>query len=47
MTGEERWKLMTMDKWTIADKKDDVREEAVKMTFDKPGTSYPYVPGSF
>lgn len=46
MTAEELWKLMTMDKWTITYKKDDVREEEAKMAFDKPGISYPYVPES-
>lgn len=42
MTGEKLWELMTMDTWTITYKKDDVREESAKLSFDEPGTSYEF-----
>jgi hypothetical protein len=42
MTAENLWELMTMEKWTITYKKDDVREEGAKISFKEPGTVYPY-----
>ena len=33
---------MTMDKWTITYKDDDVREEDARIKFDKPGEVHPY-----
>ena len=42
MTAEKLWELMTMEKWTITYKKDDVREEGAKISFKEPGTVYPY-----
>ena len=42
MTAERIWELMTMPRWTITYKVDDVREEDARMTFDKPGICYPY-----
>ena len=40
MTKERLWELMTMDKWTITYKADDVREEGAKINFKKQGTVY-------
>jgi len=42
MTAEKLWELMTMEKWTITYKKDDIREEGAKISFKEPGTVYPY-----
>ena len=42
MTEAKLWELMTMETWTITYKKDDVREEAAKLSFKAPGTSYEY-----
>lgn len=42
MTAERLWELMTMPKWTITYKADDVREEGARMKFDSPGISYAY-----
>ncbi len=42
MTEEKLWELMTMEKWTITYKADDVREEPAKISFKTPGTSYKY-----
>ena len=42
MTAERIWELMTMPRWTITYKVDDVREEDARMKFDKPGICYPY-----
>ena len=42
MTAEKLWELMTMEKWTITYKKDDVRAEGAKISFKEPGTVYPY-----
>lgn len=42
MTAGKVWELMTMETWTITYKQDDVREEAAKIKFDKPGIEYPY-----
>lgn len=44
MTAERIWELMTMETWTITYSKSDVREEGARMTFDEPGTTYPYEP---
>lgn len=41
-TAERIWELMTMDKWTITYKDDDVREEDARIKFDKPGEVRPY-----
>ncbi len=41
-TAERIWELMTMDKWTITYKDDDVREEDARIKFDKPGEVHPY-----
>jgi len=41
-TAERIWELMTMDKWTITYKEDDVREEDARIQFDKPGEVHPY-----
>lgn len=41
-TADRIWELMTMDKWTITYKEDDVREEDARIKFDKPGEVYPY-----
>ena len=43
-TAERIWELMTMDKWTITYKDDDVREEDARIQFDKPGEVLPYTP---
>ena len=42
MTADKVWELMTMDTWTITYKKEDVREEAAKISFKEPGTVYNY-----
>ena len=42
MTPERLWDVITMDKWTITYKVDDVREENPRLTFKTPGTCYPY-----
>lgn len=42
MTADRVWELMTMPKWTITYKVDDVREEDARMKFDAPGVSYAY-----
>ena len=42
MTAERVWELMTMDKWTITYKADDVREEDARMKFETPGICYEY-----
>ena len=42
MTEAKLWELMTMDKWTITYKADDVREEPAKLSFKAQGTSYEY-----
>ncbi|MGM9752588.1 MAG: 4Fe-4S binding protein [Candidatus Cryptobacteroides sp.] len=42
MTAEKLWELMTMEKWTITYKSDDVREEDARLKFKSPGTSYRY-----
>lgn len=39
MTESKLFELMTMDTWTITYSKDDVREEAAKMSFATPGHS--------
>ena len=36
------WELMTMETWTITYKQDDVREEGARISFNEPGTVYPY-----
>ena len=41
-TAERIWELMTMEKWTITYKADDVREEDARIKFDKPGEVHPY-----
>jgi polyferredoxin len=41
-TAERIWELMTMEKWTITYKDDDVREEDARIKFDKPGEVHPY-----
>ena len=42
MSADRVWELMTMPKWTITYKVDDVREEDPRMKFDEPGICYPY-----
>ena len=42
MTADRLWELMTMDKWTITYKADDVREEDARLKFSTPGTTYAY-----
>lgn len=42
MTESRLWELMTMPKWTITYKDDDIREEDARMSFKVPGKSYPY-----
>ena len=42
MTADRIWELMTMPKWTITYKVDDVREEDPRLKFDEPGICYPY-----
>ena len=42
MTADRIWELMTMDKWTITYKADDVREEDARLKFSTPGTTYAY-----
>ena len=42
MTAEKIWELITMEKWTITYKKDDVREEAAKISFKEQGVVYNY-----
>ena len=42
MTADKLWELMTMEKWTITYKKDDIREENAKIAFKEPGVVYPY-----
>lgn len=41
MDQDKLWELITMDTWTITYSKDDVRQEAAKLTFKNPGTVYP------
>ena len=36
------WELMTMDKWTITYKADDVREEDARLKFSTAGSVYKY-----
>lgn len=42
MTEDKLWELMTMETWTITYKQDDVREEGARISFNEPGTVYPY-----
>ena len=42
MTADRLWELMTMEKWTITYKSDDVREENARMKFTEPGVCYRY-----
>ena len=42
MTADKIWELITMEKWTITYKKDDVREEAAKISFKEQGVVYNY-----
>lgn len=42
MTADKVWKMMTMPKWTITYKADDVREEDARMKFENPGTVFRY-----
>jgi len=42
MTADKIWEMMTMDTWTITYKKDDVREENARLSFETPGVVYPY-----
>jgi hypothetical protein len=42
MTEEKLWELMTMETWTITYKQDEVKEEAAKIKFSKPGVNYEY-----
>lgn len=42
MTADKLWELMTMEKWTITYKKDDVREEGAKLKFKTSGNTYKY-----
>lgn len=42
MTAEKIWNMMTMPKWTITYKADDVREEDARMKFNTPGVTYKY-----
>lgn len=39
MTADRLWELITMDTWTITYKKDDVREEPAKLSFETPGVT--------
>ena len=41
-TADRIWELMTMDKWTITYKDDDVREEDARIKFEKPGVVRPF-----
>ena len=41
-TADRIWQLMTMDKWTITYKEDDIREEDARLTFETPGEVHPY-----
>ena len=41
MDQDKLWELITMDTWTITYSKDDVRQEAAKLTVKNPGTVYP------
>ena len=41
MTGEEIWRLLNMETWTITYAVDDVREEPARIKFTKEGRSYP------
>ena len=40
-TADKIWQLMTMEKWTITYKEDDVREENAKISFKTPGVVKP------
>ena len=42
MTADRIWELMTMPKWTITYKVDDVREENARLKFEEPGICYAY-----
>lgn len=42
MTADKVWELITKETWTIAYKKDDIREEPARIPFKTPGTVYPY-----
>jgi len=42
MTAAKIWKMITSPTWKITYKEDDVREESARMTFETPGTTYPY-----
>ena len=42
MTADRIWELMTMDKWTITYKADDVREEDARLKFSTAGSVYKY-----
>lgn len=42
MTADRIWELMTMPKWTITYKVDDVREEDPRLKFTEPGICYAY-----
>ena len=42
MTADRIWELMTMPKWTITYKVDDVREEDPRLKFEEPGICYAY-----
>ena len=42
MTADRLWELLTMEKWTITYKADDVREEDARMKFNTPGNVYKY-----
>ena len=42
MTADRLWELMTMDKWTITYKADDVREEDARLKFSTAGSVYKY-----
>ena len=42
MTPEHIWELITMEKWTITYKKDDVREENARIAFKEHGAVYNY-----
>ena len=41
-TAARIWELMNEDPWTITYKEDDVRQEAAKLSFEKPGVVKPY-----
>jgi hypothetical protein len=41
MDQDKLWELIAMDTWTVTYSKDDVRQEAAKLTFKNPGTVYP------